>query len=82
MKTLILMSGLTILASSCGTTQFFNQKYPIIPIPERPSISSDLTEEDFKKMARYAKKLEIGIKEYNEYAKRQNVKIEEHFNNR
>jgi hypothetical protein len=59
-----------------------NQKYPIIPTPNRPSISSELTEDDFKEMAKYAKKLEIGIQEYNKYAEEQNKKIEEHFQNR
>jgi hypothetical protein len=71
-----------VLTSSCGTTKLVNQKYPIIPMPNRPSISPELNEDDFKEMARYATKLEIGIKEYNKYAEEQNKKIEEHFQNR
>jgi len=72
----IFLISLTI--TGCTTT-LINQKYPKIPLPERPSISSKLTKEDFKKMARYSEKLEIGINGYNIYADKQNKKIEEHF---
>ena len=71
-----------LMTSSCTTTKFLNQRYPIIPKPDRPKISKELNREDFKSLARYTTKLEIGIKEYNEFAKKQNVKVEEHFNNR
>jgi uncharacterized Fe-S cluster-containing radical SAM superfamily enzyme len=59
-----------------------NQKYPIIPVPKQPTVSSELNEDDFKTIIKYAKKLEIGIKSYNEYAREQNKKIETHFENR
>jgi len=78
---LILMIGLMTL-SSCRTTTQINQKYPIIPLPNRPTISSELDEDDFKAMVRYATKLEIGIKKYNIHAEEENKKIEEYFNNR
>jgi hypothetical protein len=51
-------------------------------MPDRPSISPALNEDDFKSMAKYAKKLEVSIKTYNEYAEEQNKKIEEHFQDR
>lgn len=83
MKTLILTIGLlmVMITSSCTTTMI-NQKYPIIPLPDRPSISSELNEDDFKEMAKYAEKLEVSIKLYNEHATEQNKKIEEHFEKR
>jgi len=81
MKTLILVIGLSLL-SSCQTTQLVNQKYPIIPKPDRPTLSQDLDEEDIKKLIRHIKKLEIGIDEYNKYAEEENLKIEQHFENR
>ena len=79
--TLILMIGL-LLTSSCGTTEMVNQRYPIIPLPERPKLSPELDKEDFKAIVKYATKLEIGIKEYNEYAKEENKKIDQHFEER
>ena len=68
---------LVIFTSGCRTTQFVSQKYPIIPKPNRPSISPDLNEEDFKSIIKYTSKLEIGIEEYNKFATEQNKKIEE-----
>jgi hypothetical protein len=68
--------------SSCKTTEHVNQRYPIIPLPNRPTISAELNKDDFKSLVKYATKLEIGIKEYNEHAKEENKKIEEHFKNR
>jgi len=81
MKILILTIGLMTL-SSCITTQTINQRYPIIPIPKRPKISSALDKDDFKAMVRYATKLETGIKNYNEYATEENKKIDQYFENR
>jgi hypothetical protein len=59
-----------------------HQKYPIIPMPDRPSISKELNREDFEAIAKYARKLEVSVELYNEFATNQNKKIEEHFNNR
>lgn len=73
---LILMTGLILIG--CKTTTLHTQ-YPIIPIPERPKVSKDLTEDDFKKLIKYATQLEIGINEYNIYAQEQNKKVNEHF---
>ena len=81
MKNFILIIGLVFLTSGCITTKIVNQKYPIIPKPNRPSISPALDKNDFKEMARYATKLEIGIEEYNKFAVEQNKKVEEHFKN-
>jgi len=77
-KILILTIGLMIL-SSCQNTRMIHQKYPIISFPERPRVTKELSEEDFKKIIRYSKKLEIGIKKYNKYARKQNEKIERYF---
>lgn len=77
--TLILMTGLmtaTNFMAGCASTNV-NKQYPVIPMPPRPSISPDLTKEDFKNMAKYAEQLEVGIKEYNIYAKKQNLKVDE-----
>jgi len=51
-------------------------------MPDRPVLSPALDKKDFESMVKYATKLEIGIKAYNEYATEQNKKIEEHFENR
>lgn len=71
-----------ILLSSCNTTQMVNQKYPIIPMPKRPNLSIALDKKDLEAMVKYAKKLEVGIEAYNEYATEQNKKIDQHFENR
>ena len=79
-KIRILVIGLIILTASCTTTELAHKKYPIIPKPNRPLVSSKLTKDDFKKITKYAEKLEIGINEYNIYAEEQNKKLEEYLN--
>jgi hypothetical protein len=76
------MIGLMILTSSCSTTSYYHRKLPIIPVPDRPSLSSDLDKSDFEAMIRYAKKLEVGIRSYNEYAEEENKKLEDQFEER
>jgi len=77
--TLILMAGLLIttnLVTGCASTNA-NKRYPIIPMPKRPVISSELSREDFKEIIKYAEQLEVGIKEYNVYAEEQNLKMDD-----
>lgn len=78
-KILIFLIG--IMASSCTTTKFYYQKFPILPIPNRPIISEELNQKDFENLMRYSQKLEISIVEYNKFAKDLNVKIDEYYIN-
>ena len=78
-KIVIFLSLIFIFASGCKTTMV-NDFYPIIPVPERPKISSELNKEDFKSLAKYAQKLEVSIEKYNEYAAEKNKKAEEFLN--
>jgi len=65
----------------CKTTRVHDY-YPIIPVPDRPSISSDLNKEDFKSLAKYAQKLEVSIKKYNNYASEKNKETDEFLENK
>ena len=51
-------------------------------MPDRPKISKNLDINDFKNLIKYTTKLETGIKEYNSFAEKENIKVNEHFENR
>jgi|SaaInlV_165m_DNA_1040744.scaffolds.fasta_scaffold27758_3 hypothetical protein len=73
---LTFMILISIFICGCRTTTFVHEHYPIISIPGRPAISSELNKEDFISMAKYTQKLEVGIKKYNEYAKNKNEQLD------
>ena len=77
-KILILMIGLATLTTSCSTTSYYHQKYPILSHPARPVLSEEARgNDDVMKMVKYAIKLEIAIDAYNKYAKSKNDELDE-----
>jgi hypothetical protein len=79
-KASVLLIALLICMVGCKTTRVHDY-YPVIPVPNRPSISSNLDKDDFKEMAKYAQKLEVSIKKYNEYAAEKNAITDEFLEN-
>jgi hypothetical protein len=72
------------LASSCAQFQgavYYNSRFPIIPKPDRPNLvsvdepakmSQEAVASNMNALMNYAKKLEIGIDEYNKFAAEKN----------
>jgi len=72
------------LASSCAHFQgavYYNSRFPIIPKPDRPNLvtvdetakmSPEAFASNMNALMNYAKKLEVGIDEYNKFAAEKN----------
>jgi len=87
---LIVLSGCSFL----NKTTYVQGYYPVIPVPERPQLpkltraqiaepnqeTAEKLEQAVIDLKTYARKLEIGISEYNTYAKGKNEQTDKLFN--
>lgn len=86
LKMVVLLSAISILASSCRSTTYYHARFPVLERPARPQLK-DIpgvemkkmddkvrldTIENFNKLINYSQKLEATIEIYNNHAKEQN----------
>ena len=79
--------SMVLLCSGCST--FYHQRYPVIPLPEKPVLvdieASSIhclepevnkrVRDNFSALVDYAKELQVSVETYNEFAKSKNKEL-------